>query len=76
MNKLFIYNTLIVLIVLNYSCKTTKNNINKIITKKDTIINVVQSINDSVKAVESIVKKFKAHYIDFKTFNSDRKSVV
>lgn len=70
MNKLFIYTTLIVLIVLNYSCKTTKNNINKIITKKDTIINVVQSINDSVKAVESIVKKFKAHYIDFKTFNS------
>ncbi len=70
MNKLFIYTTLIVLIVLNYSCKTTKNNINKIITKKDTIINVVQSINESVKEVESIVKKFNAHYIDFKTFNS------
>ncbi len=70
MNKLFIYTTLIVLVLFNYSCKTTKNNINKVITKKDTILTVNQSINDSVNEVESIVKKFNSNYIDFKTFNA------
>ncbi len=70
MIKNLIYTAFLTLLVLTYSCKTTKKNINKVIAKKDTVVTTPKSGADSIEAIKNVVKKFNTHYIDFKTFNA------
>ena len=60
------------LILLTYSCRTTKQ-INKAIAPKDTTVNVMPvntSAADSLRIIHETVVKLQSHYINYNSFNA------
>jgi hypothetical protein len=58
-------------ILLTYSCRTTKQ-INKAIAPKDSTVNIVPNTSaaDSLKMIHETMDRFHSHYINYKTFNA------
>ena len=59
------------LIIILFSCHTTKKIINKAIAPKDSTATVINhSSVDSLMAINNTMTSFRSHYIDFKTFSA------
>jgi len=61
------------LIIILFSCHTTKKIINKAIAPKDstaTVVITTHSSSDSLMMVNRSITSLRAHYIDFKTFSA------
>ncbi len=70
-SKMFFISSILITWLLADSCKTTKN-LNKAIAPKDTVAIVIpnQTIEDSIRNIETTMEAFYKHHVNFKTFSA------